>query len=242
MAATNYQEDWDFKTETGAWHLCCCCCCQDAVFGSTHDRTWYVYRHAKFQPHVDAIAENACACDTIILVWLFNQPLQVFAAGEDTALAPLTPDINKALSKAAPEEHQEILRHFADKYLSTMRSKVPADWAAKQRQPKATSTSAAPARIADKMLRNLWLVGYIHMLLPNACIVHVVRHPMDVALSCYAQPFGYSAAALAWSWDMSAIASQLQMTWELAEHWAEQLPGRIHTGEERQYLVRTLVG
>lgn len=41
------------------------------------------------------------------------------------------------------------------------------------------------------MLRNLWLVGYIHMLLPQACILHVVRHPMDVAMSCYAQPFGY---------------------------------------------------
>jgi hypothetical protein len=43
----------------------------------------------------------------------------------------------------------------------------------------------------DKMLRNLWLVGYIQMLLPRACILHVARHPLDVALSCYAQPFGY---------------------------------------------------
>jgi len=204
---------------------------------STNNMIWYTHRHAGCKPHVGAIEGNARTCDAVRLMWSLNQPslnqpLQVFAAGEDTALAPLTPDINKALSKAAPEERQEILQHFADKYLSTMRSKVPADWAAKQRQPKAASTSAASARIADKMLRNLWLVGYIHMLLPNACIVHVVRHPMDVALSCYAQPFGYSAAALAWSWDMSAIASQLQMTWELAEHWAEQLPGRIHTGEE----------
>lgn len=51
--------------------------------------------------------------------------------------------------------------------------------------------AAGPKRIVDKMLRNLWLVGYIQMLLPRACIVHVARHPLDVALSCYAQPFGY---------------------------------------------------
>jgi hypothetical protein len=46
----------------------------------------------------------------------------------------------------------------------------------------------------DKMLRNLWLAGYIRMLLPNACVLHVVRHPLDTALSCYAQPFGYAGA------------------------------------------------
>ena len=34
-------------------------------------------------------------------------------------------------------------------------------------------------RIVDKMLRNLWLAGYIQLMLPEACIVHVVRHPLD---------------------------------------------------------------
>lgn len=27
------------------------------------------------------------------------------------------------------------------------------------------------------------------MMLPDACIVHAVRHPADAGLSCYAQPF-----------------------------------------------------
>lgn len=157
---------------------------------------------------------------------------QVFAAGEDTALAPLTTAINSALASSAPSEHPAMLERFAEQYLTAMQAKVPASWSEATSTATATSLSrpSKPSRIVDKMLRNLWLVGYIHMLLPKSCIVHVVRHPMDVAMSCYAQPFGYSASALAWSWDLAAIASQLQMTWDLAEHWEEQLPGRVHTG------------
>ena len=44
-------------------------------------------------------------------------------------------------------------------------------------------------RIVDKMLRNAFNLGYIQLTLPKACVVHVVRHPMDVALSCFSQPF-----------------------------------------------------
>ncbi len=44
-------------------------------------------------------------------------------------------------------------------------------------------------RIVDKMLRNAFNLGYIQLTLPQACVIHVVRHPMDVALSCFSQPF-----------------------------------------------------
>lgn len=44
-------------------------------------------------------------------------------------------------------------------------------------------------RIVDKMLRNAFNLGYIQLTLPKACIVHTVRHPLDVALSCFSQPF-----------------------------------------------------
>lgn len=157
--------------------------------------------------------------------------LQVFAAGEDTALAPLTPAINKALTTTPADQQPDMLQHFAQKYISSMRGRVPANWSTTTHAAPLNDSSPSASRIVDKMLRNLWLIGYIHMLLPQACIVHVVRHPLDVALSCYTQPFGYSASSLAWSWDLSAIATQLQMTWELAEHWDQQLPGRVHTGK-----------
>jgi hypothetical protein len=164
----------------------------------------------------------------------------VFAAGEDTALAPLTTDINRLLAGSSPADRPAILDHFAERYLATMRAKVPRAWSSQKQDAAAdgmagtaddASGAATPARIVDKMLRNLWLVGYIHMLLPNSCIIHVVRHPMDVALSCYTQPFGYSGSAMAWSWDLADIATQIKMTWEVAEHWEQHLPGRVNTGK-----------
>ena len=44
-------------------------------------------------------------------------------------------------------------------------------------------------RIVDKMLRNAFNLGYVQLTLPRACILHTVRHPLDVALSCFSQPF-----------------------------------------------------
>lgn len=44
-------------------------------------------------------------------------------------------------------------------------------------------------RIVDKMLRNAFNLGYMQLTLPRACILHTVRHPLDVALSCFSQPF-----------------------------------------------------
>jgi hypothetical protein len=50
--------------------------------------------------------------------------LQVFAAGEDTALAPLTTGLNKELSK--PDvDHTKVLRKYGKRYLTRMRRLVP---------------------------------------------------------------------------------------------------------------------
>jgi uncharacterized protein Usg len=181
---------------------------------------------------------------------LVDVHLQVWAAGEDTALAPLTTDVNRQLSKPNID-HSKVCNQLGRRYISLMRARVPPAALQTEQQPHKQQPSPAdhdsalpgaadhlsshssgnsgPQKIVDKMLRNLWLVGYIQMLVPAACIVHVVRHPLDVALSCYAQPFGYSAATLGWAWDLDDIASQIEMTWELADHWEQELPGRIHT-------------
>jgi hypothetical protein len=55
---------------------------------------------------------------------------------------------------------------------------------------------------------NIWRVGHILLMLPRACIVHAARHPLDAALSCYAQPFAYSAVP--WAWDLDTIADQVR--------------------------------
>ncbi|GIL84182.1 hypothetical protein Vretimale_15828 [Volvox reticuliferus] len=142
----------------------------------------------------------------------------VWAAGEDTALAPLTSSINKVLVKQGLSQ-PGVLTDFGRQYLREMQHRaVASGW----------DPNKPPVRIVDKMLRNLWLIGYIEMLLPRACIVHVVRHPLDVALSCYSQPFGYTGVA--WSWQLDHIGEQIRMAAALTKHWQEVLaPGRVLT-------------
>jgi hypothetical protein len=131
-------------------------------------------------------------------------------------MAPLTPAITQVIM-SQPADLQQQLARLGQQYLSSMRARIPA---ADADQVKYT---------ADKMLRNLWLLGYIQLILPRSCVVHVLRHPMDVALSCYAQPFGYSGTA--WSWDLDHIVQQIQMTWQLADHWDQAFPGEVLAGQ-----------
>ena len=82
------------------------------------------------------------------------------------------------------------------------------DWQGKAAQIHRRSAKLPPGakprrykRIVDKMLRNAWNLGHIAIMLPAARVLHVVRHPMDVTLSCYAQPF--EGRGTPWAWDLT---------------------------------------
>ncbi|EFJ43393.1 hypothetical protein VOLCADRAFT_96413 [Volvox carteri f. nagariensis] len=166
---------------------------------------------------------------TLVETMLSRYP-GVWAAGEDTALAPLTPRLNELLMKQGLS-NRAALADFGRRYVEEMRRRaVASGW----------DPNNPPVRIVDKMLRNLWLIGYIEMLLPRACIVHVVRHPLDVALSCYSQPFGYSGVP--WSWRLDHIGEQIRMAAALGAHWGQVLPpGRLLTLHYEQVSARQLL-
>ena len=44
-------------------------------------------------------------------------------------------------------------------------------------------------RITDKAPSNFFFAGLIHLILPNATIVHTVRDPVDTCVSCFSQLF-----------------------------------------------------
>ena len=66
------------------------------------------------------------------------------------------------------------------------------------------------------------LQGYPETLAPTTYKHHY--HCVISGLSCYAQPFGYNG--IAWAWDLLEIASQINMTHRLADHWDLTHPGR----------------
>jgi tetratricopeptide (TPR) repeat protein len=97
----------------------------------------------------------------------------------------------------------ELVRRFADRYLA-----------------QAAQLTNLP-RITDKMPSNYVHVGLIHLLFPNAKIVHCVRDPLDNCLSCFEQNFSHPTS---WSWDLEDIGHYYGQYRRLMAHWKAVLP------------------
>lgn len=75
------------------------------------------------------------------------------------------------------------------------------------------------------MLTNYHNVGFIHMLYPNALILHVVREPMDTLFSAYKHEF--PPGTLDYTSDFSALAELYEAYRDVMDHWDTALPGRV---------------
>lgn len=84
---------------------------------------------------------------------------------------------------------------------------------------------AEGARICDKQPQNHRFLGPLAVGLANASIVHCVRDPRDIAVSCYQAYFREQP----WSFDLRDIGRCLRSHEELMRHWHRSLPGRIVT-------------
>jgi tetratricopeptide (TPR) repeat protein len=76
-------------------------------------------------------------------------------------------------------------------------------------------------RITDKLPSNCHYLGLIRMALPDACVIHTRRDPVDTCLSCFAQTF---AAGLAFSNDLGDLGRYYRNYAEMMKHWRRVLP------------------
>jgi len=76
-------------------------------------------------------------------------------------------------------------------------------------------------RITDKMPANFLAVGLIHLMLPNAKIIHVNRDPVDTCLSCFTQLFKEGQE---FSYDLAELGRYYVDYARLMEHWRRVLP------------------
>jgi tetratricopeptide (TPR) repeat protein len=77
----------------------------------------------------------------------------------------------------------------------------------------------------DKLPENFIHAGLIHLILPNARIIDVRRHPLDCCLSCFTT---YFPEGPAWSHSLDDLGRYYAGYTELMAHFDEVLPGRIH--------------
>lgn len=76
-------------------------------------------------------------------------------------------------------------------------------------------------RITDKMPANFLAVGLIHLMLPNAKIIHVKRNPLDTCLSCFTTLFEHKQE---YSYDLAELGRYYAGYARLMDHWRKVLP------------------
>jgi hypothetical protein len=76
----------------------------------------------------------------------------------------------------------------------------------------------------DKLPNNFPLVGFAHLILPNAKVINARRHPFDSCLGGYKQLFGRGQN---FTYSMLEIAHYYQQYDAMIKHWHEVLPGKV---------------
>jgi hypothetical protein len=109
-----------------------------------------------------------------------------------------------------------------------VRQSVGIDLSALGRRYVAEARQGKNARryLTDKLPFNYLYLGLIHLALPRAKIVLVLRDPVD---TCYAIYKTYFEAAYPFSYDLEEVATYYSAFARLMDHWQEVLPNAVHT-------------
>lgn len=89
-------------------------------------------------------------------------------------------------------------------------------------------------KVTDKMLTNYFFCGLIHLLFPNAKIIHTRRDPMDTCLSCYTKLFKED---MPHTYDLQELGGYYRMYEGLMEHWWQVLPDGVMLDLKYETLV-----
>ncbi|HSY30182.1 MAG TPA: tetratricopeptide repeat protein, partial [Burkholderiaceae bacterium] len=106
---------------------------------------------------------------------------------------------------AVPGLSAEDFKRMGEDYVKRVR----------QRAPDAT-------RITDKLPANFLYLGMIHLMLPNARIIHAMRDPMDSCFSCYSRLFDTNK--LPFAYDLESLGRYYDRYSKLMRHWHAVLP------------------
>jgi len=68
------------------------------------------------------------------------------------------------------------------------------------------------------------MVGFLHLILPNARVINTFRHPIDTLLGNYKQLFGHGQN---FTYDMHDLADYYKQYHATIQHWHEVLPGKV---------------
>jgi tetratricopeptide (TPR) repeat protein len=158
----------------------------------------------------------------------------IVGMGENSVFNGRLDDIRNRIVKASAEESTIALVKVTNDAGNEVIAEMKRRWKVKQRNNNATcvdgdaascDTHGEPLRFVDKMLTNYNNVGIIHLVYPNALILHVARNPMDTLLSAYKHEF--PSGMLDYTSDLQGLAELYRAYREIMLHWDDVLPGRV---------------
>jgi tetratricopeptide (TPR) repeat protein len=79
------------------------------------------------------------------------------------------------------------------------------------------SHAGTGAFVVDKLPMNYLNLGIASMILPNARVLHIVRDPMDTALSCYSNSF---APQMSFTADLEHLGHAISQQRRIMRHWS----------------------
>ncbi|MGE3829554.1 MAG: sulfotransferase [Parvibaculaceae bacterium] len=164
---------------------------------------------------------------------------EFLATAQPSAFADETPIFIVGMIRSGTTLTEQILASHPDiagademmwfrETIEAMKGRAPEDFAEAGRDYVAKLRErfgTGPRFIVDKMLGNYLHVGEIHLALPGARIIRVVRNPYDSMLSAYSS---YFAEYHEYIYDMAELADYYALYMDLMDHWDRVLPGRIY--------------
>jgi tetratricopeptide (TPR) repeat protein len=115
----------------------------------------------------------------------------------------IEPRFGLRLEKIGASLSGETLRQFGADYAAHLAAKAP-----------------GATRVVDKTMGNFCYAGLIHLALPKARIIHMVRDPMDTCFSCYSQLFMGTAP---FANDLGELGRYYKVYTEVMAYWRRVL-------------------
>lgn len=100
-------------------------------------------------------------------------------------------------------------------------------------------------RFTDKMPLNETNLGLIHLIFPEAPIVHLVRHPLDVVLSSFFHDLTHGGNC---AYGLQTAAQHYALIFDLLQHYKSELPLKYHAVRYEDVVadtetnIRSLIG
>ena len=167
---------------------------------------------------------------------------EIVGTGEDSVMNGRLPEIRNAVVQASMSGSHESIQSTIQQEARTTLTLIKQRYKNIQQYEKQYNVQSSssddedsnnsskkpalqPRRFVDKMLTNYMNVGFIHLLFPNALILHIAREPMDTLYSSYKLDF--PPGGLEYTSDFNALAQMYKTYRTVMEHWDNVLPGRV---------------